>query len=142
MSVSVDQWRGEVENFNNRVASNFLLCPYDISSAYRKFISAICSLFLASIIIFFQTIINLVLLKRYYKFHSFWVRNVLIFFLYLLISYDFATWSKPFLILLSDDIETNPWTDLWTIFFSICHWHLNSISAHNYTKISLWLLTF
>ena len=55
---------------------------------------------------FCQTIINIPLLKSY-KFHSFQVRNVLAPFLYLII-YDFATWSRPFLILLSGDIETNP----------------------------------
>ena len=108
MPVSVDQWRGEVGNFNNRVASNFLLCIYDICSAYRKLISVMCSLLLASVIMFLQTIINLLLLKNYYKFHSFRVRNVLISFLYLIIWYDFAAWFWPFLILLSGDIETNP----------------------------------
>ena len=71
MPVSVDQWRGEVGNFNNRMTSNFLFCTYDICSAYRKLISVMCSLFLASVVMFFQTIINLFLLKSYYKFHSF-----------------------------------------------------------------------
>ena len=138
MPVSVDQRRGEFGNFNNRVVSNFLLCTYDICSACRKLISVICSLFLASVIMFFQTIINLLLLKRYYKFLSFRVRNVLISFLYLLIWYDFATWSRPFLILLSGDIETNPGPKpISEQSFSICRWNLNSISAHSYTKISI-----
>ena len=133
MPVSVDQWRGEVGNFNNRVTSNFLLCTYDICSAYRKLISVICSLFLANVIMFFQTIINLLLLKRYSKFHSFRVRNVLVSFLYLLIWYDFAVWSRPFLILLSCDTETNPGSNpISGQSCSICHWNLNSISAHNY----------
>ena len=55
-----------------------------------------------------STIINLFLLKRYYKFHSFRVCNVLVSFLYLIDLNDFAAWSIPFLILLSGDIETNP----------------------------------
>ena len=77
-------------------------------------------------------------LKRYYKFLSFRVRNVLISFLYLLIWYDFAAWSRPFLILLSGDIETNPGPKpISEQSFSICHWNLNSISAHSYTKISI-----
>ena len=87
---------------------------------------------------FLQTIINLLLLKNYYKFHSFRVRNVLISFLYLIIWYDFAAWFRPFLILLSGDIETNPGPKpVSGQSFSICHWNLNSISAHNYIKISL-----
>ena len=138
MPVSVDQWRGGVGNFNNRVASNFLLCTYDICSAYRKLISVTCSLLLASVTMLLQTIINLLLLKSYYKFNSFRVRNVLISFLYLIIWYDFAAWFRPFLILLSGDIETNPGPKpISGQSFSICHWNLNSISAHNYTKISL-----
>ena len=138
MPVSVDQWRGEVGNFNNRVASNFLFCTYDICSAYRKLISVMCSLFLASVVMFFQTIINLFLLKSYYKFHSFRVRNVLVSFLYLIIWYEFAAWSIPFSILLNGDIETNPGPkSIAGQSFSICHWNLNSISAHNFTKISL-----
>ena len=138
MPVIVDQWRGEVGNFNNRVASNFLLCTYDICSAYRKLISVIFSSLLSSVILFLQTIINLLLLKNYYKFHSFRVRNVLISFLYLIIWYDFAAWFRPFLILLSSDIETNPGPKpISGQSFSICHWNLNGISAHNYTKISL-----
>ena len=68
-----------------------------------------CSLFLASVVMFCQTIINIFLLKSYYKVHySFRVRNVLVSFLYLIIWYDFAAWSVPFLILLSGDIEKNP----------------------------------
>ena len=138
MLVSVDQWRGEVGNFNNRVASNFLFCTYDICSAYGKLKSVMCSLFLASVFMFFQTIINLFLLKRYNKFHSFRVRDVLVSFLYLFIRYDFAAWSIPFSILLSGDIETNPGPKpIARQSFSICHWNLNSISAYNFTKISL-----
>ena len=85
-----------------------------------------------------QTIINPFLLKSYYKFHSFRVCNVLVSFWYLIIWYDFATWSIPFLILLSGDIEMNPGPKpIAGQSFSICHWNLNSISAHNFTKISL-----
>ena len=68
--ASVDHWRGwgrGVRTFNDRVASNLLLCTYDICSTYRKLISVMCSLFLISVIMFFQTIINLLLLKSYYK---------------------------------------------------------------------------
>ena len=66
MPVSVDQWREKVGNFNNRVVASFLLCTYDIFSAYRKLISGMCSLLLASVIIFFQTIINHFFAKKLY----------------------------------------------------------------------------
>ena len=59
MPVGVDQWREEVGNFNNQVASNFLLCKYDICSANRKLISVMCSLFLASVVMFFKLLLIL-----------------------------------------------------------------------------------
>ena len=43
-----------------------------------------------------------------------------------------------FLILLSADVEPNPGPKrVSTSNISICHWNLNSISAHNYTKLFL-----
>ena len=43
-----------------------------------------------------------------------------------------------FFILLSSDIETNPGQNpISGQSFPIYHWGLNSISAHNFTKISL-----
>ena len=58
--------------------------------------------------------------------------------MYLIIWYEFAAWSISFSILLSGDIETNPGPKpIAGQSFSICHWNLNSISAHNFTKISL-----
>ena len=41
-------------------------------------------------------------------------------FLYLITWYDFAAWSRPFLILLSGDIETNP-RPISGQSFLICH---------------------
>ena len=42
------------------------------------------------------------------------------------------------LILLSTDVELNPGPKrASTSNISICHWNLNSISAHNYTKLFL-----
>ena len=122
MQISVDQWREKVENFNNLVASEFLHCTYDICSAYRKLTLVICSLFLA-------------IFHSFAKFHSFRVRNILVSFLFLLIWYDFAAWSWPFLILLSGDIVINPGPKAVSgQSVSIFHWNLNSISAHNHTN--------
>ena len=43
----------------------------------------------------------------------------------------------PFLILLSGVVEINPGPRHNSgVFFSICHWNLNSVSAYNYTKLS------
>ena len=55
----------KVGNFNYRVASNFFLYTYDICSVSGVLISAISLLLLAIVILPFQTIINLLLLKSY-----------------------------------------------------------------------------
>ena len=101
MPVNVDQWRGkEVKNFYNWIAANFLVCTFEICSVYRKLRSAMYLLFLTSAIMFIQTIINLLLLKHCYRYHSFRVPNVLVSFSYLIIWSDLAGWCTPFLILL------------------------------------------
>ena len=49
-----------------------------------------------------------------------------------------SIWVEILLLSLSGDVEMNP--DLRRNFdaaFSICHWNLNSIAAHNYAKLSL-----
>ena len=52
--------------------------------------------------------------------------------------YNFAAWSIPFSISLSGDTETNPGPKpIAGQRFSICHWNLNSILVHNFTKISV-----
>ena len=47
-----------------------------------------------------------------------------------------AAWFYNLLLLLSGDVELNlgPKCNYRTA-FSICHWNLNSISAHNYAKV-------
>ena len=44
-------------------------------------------------------------------------------------------WVCSILITLSGDIKKNPDLTLVLMKFSICHWNLNSISAHNLIKI-------
>ena len=121
MPLSVDQWKGEFRNFNNRVVSNFLFCSYDICSAYRKLISVMCSLFLASVVMFFQTIINLFLLKSYNEFHPFPVRNVLVSFYV----FNYMVWLCRMGIIILDIIKWWYWDEsrskayLWTKFFNL-----------------------
>ena len=58
-----------------------------------------------------------------------------LFYVFILIYY--LPWCSS-LILLSADIETNPLPTLSSgQCFSICHWSLNSIKAHNFAKLSL-----
>ena len=47
-----------------------------------------------------------------------------------------VAWFYSLLLLLSGDVEINPWQKHNSSkAFSICHWNLNNISAHNYAKV-------
>ena len=49
-----------------------------------------------------------------------------------------TTWLHSVLLLLGGEVELNPGPKQSSInTFSICHWNLNSVSAHNYAKIFL-----
>ena len=59
-------------------------------------------------------------------------------FLVVIIKTWLATWFYSLLLLLSGDVELNPGPKRnYSNAFSICHWNLNSISAHNYAKVFL-----
>ena len=59
-------------------------------------------------------------------------------FLVVIIKTWLATWFYSLLLLLSGDAELNPGPKRnYSCAFSICHWNLNSISAHNYVKVFL-----
>ena len=62
-------------------------------------------------------------------------------FLVVIIKTWLATWFYSLLLLLSGDVELNPGPKRnYSNAFSICHWNLNSISAHNYAKVFLLIL--
>ena len=65
--------------------------------------------------------------------------SVLITFLILIvIMFIWFIWVHALLIRQSGDIETNPGPKPNPCHsFSICHWNLNSLTAHNYLKVSL-----
>ena len=60
------------------------------------------------------------------------------FYLFLSCSYLYHVWLFPRLMHLSSDIEKNPGPlKDFSQTFSIGHWNLNSLSAHNFTKVAL-----
>lgn len=117
-------------------------CTYDIFDAYRKFTPVLRSRFLASVTMFIEINITLLLPKDYYKYQSFQVWNVSVSIFYLLIWYDFALWCRPIVILLSVDVDMNQGPESTPgpnsgQSFSLYLWMLKSISMHHYTKIFL-----
>ena len=136
MPVSIDQWRGEIGRFIDLIASNFFFCSYDARISYNH---------LLPVLSFFLIVLFCVLLR---KCSLTWItfcaklrlrrsRRAVSSLFYEFIS-TYCLWWCSSLILLSGDIKTNPGpTPSSGQCFSICHWNLNSIAAHNFAKWSL-----
>ena len=140
MPVNLAQYRGTVGTLNNRNIApkriySLLTCRF-----FRKLnrniiflvITLLCSITL--ILSLSSTLLN--------SFHTkiktiHW--SVLITFLILIvIIFIQFIWVHALLIRQSGDIEMNPGPKPNPCHsFSICHWNLNSLAAHNYLKVSL-----
>ena len=55
----------------------------------------------------------------------------------MLVIFTHYIWVYSIGIKMSVDVEMNPGPKLSSCKFSICHWNLNSISAHNFIKLFL-----
>ena len=59
-------------------------------------------------------------------------------FLTVAINVSIATWVYNILTSLSGDVQFNPGPkNKSDVNFSMCHWNLNSVAAHNYDKVFL-----
>ena len=140
MPVNLAQYRGTVGTFNNRniapkIIYSLLTCRF-FHKLNRNIIflviTQLCSI--TSILPLSSTLLN--------SFHTkiktiHW--SVLITFLILIvIIFIQFIWVHALLIRQSGDIEMNPGPKPNPCHsFSICHWNLNSLAAHNYLKVSL-----
>ena len=137
MPVNVSLWRMEIGNFNNSI-SNFLcnhvfylskslmVIAYLLYAVFLKHIVN-WTLVLAIFIAFFRAKVNIIniYLGR-------------IFYWNILSSFMLSFWYYKCLLRLSGDIELSPGPKPNSRkSFSICHWNLNSITSHNFIKVSL-----
>ena len=125
MSVSVDKWRGEIGNFNNRIASNLLFCTYHFNNIYKIILPVFCFLFIVTVCELFRKYLNTLLKqnkfqKLHLEFHK------LLSCLYLAILSNYITWCIS-IILLSSDIEISLGPKSSSRECLICHWDLNGI---------------
>ena len=143
MPVNLSQYLGTVGTFNNhyliRFKNSYQHFKYylnDIEFVFdvRSFscsILATISIFFSSLIlgVFVFNTIKIFLFSRFRKIKGVFVNIfVFTFFVYL--------FSQK--LLLSGDIETYPGPKgNLKNHFTICHWNLNSISAHNFAKVQL-----
>ena len=136
MPVNVSQWRMEIGNFINSISNS--LCDY--AFYLSKSLMVIVYLLYA---VLFKDIVNWTLVLA--TFNTFF-RKVNIINIYLghtlhwniLSSFMSNLWFFKCLLQLSGDIELNPGSKPNSCkSFLICHWNLNSITSHNFIKVSL-----
>ena len=143
MPVNLDQYRGVVEAFASRLHSKNIYINISIKMLDALPIASAFLFILLTFIMFLlfsESFCFTILLRKNIK-----IMNILllrIFHIYALATYVFHIWLYLILTKRSGDIEQNsgPKSNS-SQSFSICHWNFNSISAHNFIKVSL-LKTF
>ena len=143
MPVSLAQWCGKIGAFCNNT-----LTFSKISIFYLLLSLSYGSIFCRLDLIKLSLLIISLILNGIIYFHFKKCRKInrkigvyLFTTIYLLIISNLLEhlWVGSRIISLSGDIEINPGPKLNALnrCFSICHWNLNSISAHMFTKVSL-----
>ena len=129
MPINLQQYRGEIRAFYNRSSKiTFVHYCYIFSKILVCLLLLIFSCLAFYVVIFINTLKNC----------TGSILKLSIISLHLLISYSFLTqlWIYSHRISLSGDIELNPGPKLdINQCFSVCHWNLNSVVSHNFSKI-------
>ena len=142
MLVNLNQYRATVRIFNN----SFIICENSCTNLFdRKSYSNFTFIFFW---VFFIAVIHFIVFLLYIVslFPEFFQASCKHVFIYLRLAlYIFMTvlylrhiWLYSILIKLSGDVEENPGPKRKPCqSFSICHWNVNSVSAYNFSKVSL-----
>ena len=127
---------GEIGCFINRISSNFFFCSYDARISFNNLLPVLSFLLIVLFCILLRKC-SLIWITFYAKLRLGTSRRAISSLFYVFILIYYLRWCSS-LILLSGDIKTNPGpTPSSGQCFSICHWNLNSITAHNFAKLSL-----
>ena len=139
MPVNPDLYRGAVGAFNSglhckNIYNNISIRKVDVLPIASAFLSILLTF--SMFLLFSKSFCFTILLKKNIKLMNILVIRII--HIYLLVTYVFHVWLYLILTRRSGDIERNPGPKCNSCqSFSICHWKLNSISAHNFIKISL-----
>ena len=135
MPVSLNQYSGEIGSFYNRSTSQITDMTISLSNILVNFTK--------NVLVYIILLVNMIFLTLLDQFSScniiyLWNFMTHLFFYRLLTSFLGSFSGKFDLLMLCGDIESNPGPRPNSgQSFSICHWNLNSIAAHNFSKISL-----
>ena len=139
MPVNLDQCRRAVGAFNSCLHSknvyiNISIRMLDVLPIASAYLSVLLTFIMFRL--FSKSFCFTILLRNNIKIMS--ILLLRIFYIYALATYVFHIWLDLILTKRSGDIEQNPGPKSNSSqSISICHWNLNSISAHNFIKISL-----
>ena len=136
MPLSIDLWRGGIGCFINQIASNFFFCSYDASISFNNRLPVLSFLLIVLFCVILQKF-SLIRITFCAKLRLGRSRRAISSLFYVFILIYYLRWCSS-LILRSGDIKTNPGlTPSSGQCFSICHWNLDSITAHDFAKLSL-----
>ena len=127
MPVSLNQYCGEIGSFYNQSTSQITELTINLFNILVNFTE--------NVLVYFILIVNMIfstLLDQFSSCNIIYLWNFLtdLYYFRLLTSF-LANFSGKFdLLMLCGDTKSSQ-------SFSICHWNLNSIVAHNFSKISL-----
>ena len=140
MPVNLLQYRGSVGIFNNRnffVQSKVSHFTYSSDNNNNNNNLAIGLLILSNKIALVLLLLNLMFVfkgngSKYKKITFIWALFSTF------VTCNLLCWLYILLIILSGDVELNPGPKLKAVqTLSVCYWNLNSICAHNFTKLPL-----
>ena len=135
MPVNLNQCQRTVGTFNNRNYYHKLALSLGHPCQSTFFLNCAFPLFKISFL--FELLISVFLTLKSNSYRSTKPFHTLSF-LVAIITIWSLPWLYSLLILLSAGVELNPGPKRASASnISICHWNLNSISAHNYTKLFL-----
>ena len=135
MPVSSNQYRGEIGSFSNWSTSQITEMTISLFNILMNFTK--------NALVYIILLVNMIFLTLLDQFSScniiyLWNFMTHLFYYRLLTSFLGNFSGKFDLLMLCGDIESNPGPRPNSgQSFSICHWNLNSIAAHNFSKISL-----
>ena len=137
MPVNLIQYRGTVGVFNNFKFHNKMVANkfYSSQCGFNAELAVLAPFSIHQIILLLLTILMCISKDNYVQS----IKRLLISFIITISIHSILPlWFYSILRTLSGDAETNPGPKRNpTETFSFCHWNLNSISSHNYVKISL-----
>ena len=135
MPVNLKQYQGTVGTFNNR--NYYHKSTLSLGRPCQNTFFLNCAFPFCNISLLFVLLITVFLTLKSNSYRSTKHFHTLSF-LVTIITIWSLPWLYSLLILLSADAELNPGPKrVSTSNISICHWNLNSISAHNYIKLFL-----